>query len=101
MSVDAQPHQRWPALYAMLTGLDDPAPGTTARESVRRDLRLGQVDVTAARAELAEFAAGGADEARCRWLLDDLATLYDPVADFGSYRRCVEWLRHELERLSR
>jgi hypothetical protein len=57
----------------------------------------GPSGVAEARDEMRAFLAGGDDEARCRWLMDDMAPMYDPLTDFASYRECVLWVRDLLE----
>lgn len=94
----SDPYELWPVLFGAIGGFDDPPPGLTGRQDFERNITVGWGPGGLARAlaELRDFLAGGDDEARCRWLLDDMATMYDPLVDFASYRECVLWVRDRL-----
>jgi hypothetical protein len=94
-----EPFDYWPILSAAFKAINNPPGIFRGRGSftyvIARDwdaagcaLALGQ---------MREFLAGGDDEARCRWLMDDMASMYDPLVDFESYRECVLWVRDQLE----
>ena len=80
--------------------MDDPPPGLTGRDAFSHVIFPTTGTVPACikpLAELRDFLAGGDDEERCRWLMDDMASMYDPLVDFASYRDCVLWVRDQLE----
>jgi hypothetical protein len=93
------PFDYWPVLSAAFSGINDPPGRLRGREAFTYVLThdWGPSAVAEARDEMREFLAGGDDEARCRWLMDDMASMYDPLTDFASYRECVLWVRDQLE----
>ena len=99
----SDPYERWPTLFGAFGELEDPPPGLTGRQDFERNIKVGwnQAGLAQALAELLDFVAGGDSEERCRWLLDDMASMYDPLVDFPSYRDCVRWLLEQLEARSR
>ncbi len=89
----------WSVLAAAFSSMNDP-PGRLRGQKAFTHV-MGQ-DWNAggcanALAEMRDFLAGGDDEDRCRWLMDDMASMYDPLVDFPSYRACVLWVRDQLE----
>jgi hypothetical protein len=93
------PFDYWPALSAAIAGINDPPGKLRGREAFIYVManHWGPSGVAEARDEMRDFLAGGDDEARCRWLMDDIASMYDPLVDFASYRECVLWVRDQLE----
>jgi hypothetical protein len=93
------PFHSWPALSAAFSSFNDPPGKLRGRHAFVHVIgRDWQPDGRAeALLEMRAFLAGGDDEARCRWLMDDMASMYDPLVDFASYRDCVRWVRDQLE----
>jgi hypothetical protein len=93
------PFDYWPILSAVMSGIDDPPGRLRGREAFLYVLERDWTPAGCGRAlnEMRDFLAGGDDEARCRWLMDDMASMYDPLTDFASYRECVLWVRDQLE----
>jgi hypothetical protein len=93
------PFDYWPVLSAAFSSMNDPPGRLRGREAfiyvIGRDWNAG--GRTKALNEMRDFLAGGDDEDRCRWLMDDMASMYDPLTDFASYRECVLWVRDQLE----
>jgi hypothetical protein len=93
------PVEQWPVLAAAFSILDDPPGRLRGREAFTHAIGLdwnagGRAN---ALAELRDFLAGGDDDDRCQWLMDDMASMYDPLVDFPTYRACVLWVRDQLE----
>jgi hypothetical protein len=93
------PFDYWPALSAAFSSMNDPPGKFRGPDAftyvIAQDWKLA--GIVEALAEMRDFLAGGDDEARCRWLMDDMASMYDPLTDFASYRECVLWVRDQLE----
>jgi hypothetical protein len=94
----SDPFDRWPVLSAAFSGINDPPGKLRGREAFVYVLanHWGPRGRAEALAEMRDFLAGGDDEERCRWLMDDMASMYDPLVDFPSYRDCVRWVRDQL-----
>jgi hypothetical protein len=94
-----EPLDYWPALSAAIASINDPPGMLRGREAFIYVMakHWGPSGRIEARDEMRDFLAGGDDEARCRWLMDDMAPMYDPLTDFASYRECVLWVRDQLE----
>jgi hypothetical protein len=93
-----EPFDSWPILSAALSGINDPPGRLRGREAFIHVMasHWGPKGRQEALAEMRNFLAGGDDEDRCRWLMGDLAPMYDPLVDFASYRDCVRWVRDQL-----
>jgi hypothetical protein len=93
------PVELWSVLAAAFSSMNDPPGRLRGREAfthvIGHDWNAG--GCANALAEMRDFLAGGDDEERCRWLMDDMAGMYDPLVDFPSYRDCVLWVRDQLE----
>ncbi|HEX3907520.1 MAG TPA: hypothetical protein VHW92_06285 [Mycobacteriales bacterium] len=93
------PVELWPVLAAAFSGMNDPPGRLRGREAFTHVIGLdwNAGGRATALVELRDFLAKGADEERCRWLMDDMASMYDPLVDFPTHRACVLWVRDQLE----